>query len=308
MIQHVQELISKAQTQNTMRLAVVAAEEAEVLKAVHEAVEMGLVEGVLFGEISAMKQIAENLGISLSAFKVVKADSMEEAAKLAVQYVREGKADFLMKGLVDTSIFLKAILDKEKGLRTGNLLSHVMVYEIPSYHKLLLLTDGGMNLLPDLDKKAQILKNSADVARALGNESIKVACLAAKEKVNPKMQATVDADALKQRGMAGEFGQDVIVEGPMALDLAVSAKSAQIKGYESPVAGEADVLLVPTIEMGNGIGKAITYFAEGKLAGIVMGATAPVVLTSRADSHEDKLHSIALGSVIAGWKKEGGRQ
>jgi len=142
----------------------------------------------------------------------------------------------------------------------------------------------------------------------LGNESIKVACLAAKEKVNPKMQATVDADALKQRGMAGEFGQDVIVEGPMALDLAVSAKSAKIKGYESPVAGEADVLLVPTIEMGNGIGKAITYFAEGKLAGIVMGATAPVVLTSRADSHEDKLHSIALGSVIAGWKKEGGRQ
>jgi len=308
MIQHVQELISKAQTQNIMRLAVVAAEEAEVLKAVHEAVEMGLVEGILFGEIPAMKKIAENLGISLNAFKVVKADSMEESAKLAVQYVREGKADFLMKGLVDTSIFLKAILDKEKGLRTGNLLSHVMVYEVPTYHKLLLLTDGGMNLAPDLDKKAQILNNSADVARALGNESIRVACLAAKEKVNPKMQATVDADALKQRGLAGDFGADVIVEGPMALDLAISAKSAKIKGYESPVAGEADILLVPTIEMGNGIGKAITYFAEGKLAGIVMGATAPVVLTSRADSHEDKLNSIALGSVIAGWKKEGGRK
>jgi phosphate butyryltransferase len=308
MIEHVSQLIEKAKTQNSMRLAVVSAEEAEVLKAVNEAVENGLVEGILFGEIAAMKEIAENLGINLAAFKVVKANSMEEAASLAVQYVREGKADFIMKGLVDTSIFLKAVLNREKSLRTGNLLSHVMVYEIPTYHKLLLLTDGGMNLAPDLDKKGQILQNSVDVARALENESIKVACLAAKEKVNPKMQATVDADRLKQRGIAGDFGQDVIVEGPMALDLAVSERAAGIKKYQSPVAGQADILLVPSIEMGNGIGKAITYFAQGRSAGIVMGATVPVVLTSRADSHEDKLNSIALGSVIAGWIKQGGRK
>jgi len=183
-----------------------------------------------------------------------------------------------------------------------------MVYEVPTYHKLLLLTDGGMNLYPDLEKKEQILRNSADVSRALGNAEIKVACLAAKEKVNPKMPATVDADGLKQKGLAGEFGDDVVVEGPMALDLAISKRAAGIKGYKSPVAGEADILLVPNIEMGNGIGKAMTYFAKSQSAGIVMGASVPVVLTSRADSHEDKLHSIALGSVIAEWIKEGGKK
>jgi phosphate butyryltransferase len=308
MIQHVKELITQAQTQNSMRLAVVAAEEAEVLKAVHEAVEKGLIEAILFGEIGAMKKIAEAQGINLSSFKLVKADNMQEAARLAVQYVREGKADFLMKGLVDTSIFLKAVLNKENGLRTGQLLSHVMVYEVPTYHKLLLLTDGGMNLYPDLEKKGQILRNGADVSRALGNVEIKVACLAAKEKVNPKMPATVDADGLKQEGLAGKFGEDVVVEGPMALDLAISKRAAEIKGYKSPVAGEADILLVPNIEMGNGIGKAMTYFAKSQSAGIVMGASVPVVLTSRADSHEDKLHSIALGSVIAEWIKEGGKK
>ena len=308
MIQHVKELITQAQTQNSMRLAVVAAEEAEVLKAVHEAVEKGLIEAILFGEIKAMKKIAEAQGINLSSFKVVKADTMEEAARLAVHYVREGKADFLMKGLVDTAIFLKAVLNKENGLRTGQLLSHVMVYELATYHKILLLTDGGMNLYPDLEKKGQILKNGVDVSRALGNSTIKVACLAAKEKVNPKMPATVDADALKQQGLAGKFGDDVTVEGPMALDLAISKRAAKIKGYKSPVAGEADILLVPNIEMGNGIGKAMTYFAKAQSAGIVMGARVPVVLTSRADSHEDKLHSIALGSVIAEWIKEGGKK
>ncbi len=302
MIKNFQELINAAKDQTTMKLAVAAAQDEDVLIAVCGAAEMGIVEPILVGETSKIKEIAEKNGLDISKYQMIEKADLTEAARASVELVSSGKADFVMKGLIDTSILLKAVLDKEIGLRTDSLLSHVMVYQVPSYHKLLFLSDGGMNIAPGLEEKSMILKNSAQVAKAMGIENVKVACLTAKEKVSPKMLATVDADKLKEIGSKGEYGEGVIVEGPIAFDLAISKEAAKIKKFESEVAGDTDVILVPTIEVGNGIGKALTYMANAESAGIIMGAKAPVVLVSRADSHEAKLNSIALGSVIAAYK------
>lgn len=299
MIRNFKDLMEAARGQRKARLAVAAAQDEEVLTAVCNAAAEGIVEPVLVGNTAEIRQIAEAHGLDISGFETVEAVDLTEAARTAVKLVSSGKADYLMKGLIDTSILLKAVLDREIGLRTDSQLSHVMVYSMPAYHKLLFLTDGGMNIAPTLEEKAKIIRNAADVARAIGIERIKVACLAAKEKVEPKMQATVDADALQKMGEAGDFGPDVVVEGPLAFDLAVSKEACEVKRFGGEVAGDADVLLVPTIEMGNGIGKTMTYMAGADSAGIIMGAKVPVVLVSRADTHEAKLYSIALGSLIA---------
>lgn len=294
-----EELKKLLDTSKTMKLVVVAAEEENVLIAIDNAYKNGIVQPILIGNVSKIKEYAVKNKIDLEAYELIEADSFQESAEKAVKMVREGKADFLIKGLVDTSILLKAVLNKEYGLRTGKQLSHVMAYEIPTYHKLIFLTDGGMVTYPDLDTKADLIRNAIEAAKALKYDVVKVACLAAKEKVNPKMPATVDAGKLKEMCQNGEFGEDVIVEGPMALDLAVSKEACKIKKYQSPVAGDADILMVPNIEMGNGIGKSITYFGNGASAGVVMGALAPIVLVSRADTFEAKYNSILLGSVIA---------
>lgn len=299
MIRKLEDLISVAKGQQKMRLAVAAAEDADVLGAVVAAAAQGIVTPVLVGDLAAMDALAKEEGLDLSAFERIASGSLEESASIAVSLVSSGKADYLMKGLIDTAILLKAVLNKETGLRTDSQLSHVMVYEVPSYHKLIYLTDGGMNIEPDLEAKSKILANAVVAAKALGTETVKVACLAAKEKVNPQMPVTVDARALQERGEAGHYGENVIVEGPLALDLAFSKEAAEVKKFASRIAGDTDVLLVPNIEVGNGIGKALTYLAKAESAGIIMGAKAPVVLVSRADSYEAKLYSIALGSVIA---------
>ncbi len=303
MIRNFQDLMQVAKEQKTMRLAVAAAQDEDVLVAVLEAAQQGLVEPVLVGDLAQVKAIAEEKNMSLEGCQMIEAIDLTEAARVTVALVKEGKADFVMKGLIDTAILLKAVLDKEIGLRTDSQLSHVMVYDAKAYHKLLYLTDGGMNITPDLDAKKMIVANAIDVVKAMGVETVKVACLAAKEKVNPKMPATVDADALQKMSEAGDFGTGVVVEGPLAFDLAVSEEAAKIKGFTSDVAGDADVLMVPNIEMGNGIGKSMTYIGQADSAGIIMGAKVPVVLTSRADSAQVKLNSIAMGSVIAAYKK-----
>ncbi|QXM06326.1 bifunctional enoyl-CoA hydratase/phosphate acetyltransferase [Crassaminicella indica] len=299
MIKNFEELIKAAKEQKKMRLAVAAAQDEEVLVAVCNAAEIGIIEPVLIGDKEKIERIASENSLRIHSYEIIEKKEVDEAAKAAVSLVSSGKADFVMKGLLDTSILLKAVLDKEIGLRTDSQLSHVMVYHIPNYHKLLFLTDGGMNIAPTLEEKVKITKNAIAVAKAMGIKAVKIAALAAKEKVNPKMQATVDADVLKKMGQNGEFGEGVILDGPLALDLAISKEAAKTKKFESEVAGDADILLVPTIEVGNGIGKALTYFAEAKSAGIIMGTKAPVILVSRADSHESKLNSIALGSIIA---------
>lgn len=293
------EKLLEIKSEKYMKLAVVACHDEEVLDAAVESYKLGISEPILIGDKEKTISIAREKDLDISSFEIIDEKDLDKAAEIGVKMVRNGEANFIMKGLVDTSILLKAVLNKEWGLRTDSLLSHVMVYEVPNYHKLIYLTDGGMNLEPSIEDKVKIIKNAAEVSRAMGNKSIKVACLAAKEKVNPKMKATVDAGELKSKYEKGEFAEDIIIEGPMALDLAISSEAAKIKGYKSEVAGDADILLVPNIEMGNGIGKSITYFAGGKSAGIVMGAKAPIVLVSRADDHMAKLYSIALGSISA---------
>lgn len=299
MIKNFDQLLQKAKQQKIMKLAVAAAQDDEVLKAVDAAFDMGLAEPILVGDKNKIEEIAKSLDIDVTKFEVIDKPDFESAARVAVSLVSSGKADFLMKGILGTADLLKAVLDKEIGLRGKNLLSHVMVYEIPAYHKLIYLTDGGMNIAPGLEEKKQIIENAIQVCKAMGLEKPKVAALTAVEKINPKMQATVDAGQLKEMSNRGEFG-DAIVDGPLSFDLAVSSEAARHKGVQSPVCGDADVILVPTIEVGNGVGKCMTYFANARSAGIVMGAAAPVVLVSRADTHEAKLYSIALGSVIAG--------
>ena len=303
MINKLDDMLKKLKGDKRVTLSVAAAHDEEVLLAIKSAVEMEIITPILIGEENKIREISKEINFDLSKFKIINKGTIEECAETAVKLVSSGEADFAMKGLLDTSVILKAVLNKEWGLRTDSLLSHVMVYEVPSYDKLLVTTDGGMNIEPDYDQKVKILKNAIEATKPLGLKHIKVACLAAKEKVNPKMQATVDARALQEAGERGEFGNDVTVEGPLAFDLAVSKEAAKIKGFKSKVSGETDIMLMPTIEVGNGIGKALTYFAGAKSAGIIMGAKAPIVLVSRADSHESKLYSIAYGSLIAGYNK-----
>ena len=280
-------------------LSVAAAHDEEVLLAVRDACDMNIIKAILIGEEDKIRKIASEIKFDLSKVEVINESDLKLCAEKAVKLVSSGKADYVMKGLLDTSIILKEVLNKEYGLRTDSLLSHVMIYEVPSYHKLLILTDGGMNIDPDVSQKKKIADNAIKAAKSLGIGTVKVACLAAKEKVNPKMQATLDADEMKSMCKDGMFGKGVVVEGPIAFDLAVSKEACKIKGYESEVGGDADILLVPTIETGNGIGKALTYMANAKSAGIIMGAKAPIVLVSRADTHESKLYSIAYGAIAA---------
>lgn len=303
MIKKLDELLNAAKHGKTMRLVVAAAQDEDVLGAVCKAAEEGLIEPVLVGDKAEILQIAEREKLNIENYEIIDVIDLTEAAKVSVKLVTDGKGDFLMKGLIDTAILLKAVLDKEFGLRTDRLLSHVMIYEVPHYHKLIYLTDGGMNIEPTFEEKVKIAENAIDACRALGNKVVKVAALAAKEKVSEKMPTTVDARKLQDLCKEGAFGENVIIEGPLALDLAVSKEAAEVKKFESEIAGDVDILLVPTIEVGNGVGKTLTYLAGAESAGIIMGAKVPVVLVSRADSYRAKLNSIALGSVIASFKK-----
>lgn len=299
LIKHINDMLKEASDGKMMKLAVAAAEDSDVLQAIKQAVDAGVIEPLLFGNEEEIRRISDEVGLNLEGVQIFPCDDFTASARAAVKSVSDGNADFLMKGLLDTSILLKAVLDKEIGLRTDCLLSHVMMYEPAAYHKLLLLTDGGMNIAPTLEEKKMIIDNAVQAAAALGIAPVKVACITAKEKVSEKMEATVDAAALKEMQQRGEFGDEVLVEGPIAFDLAVSVEACNIKKFNSPVGGDADILLVPSIEVGNGIGKTLTYMAKAPSAGVIMGAKAPIVLVSRADSSDVKLNSIAFGSIIA---------
>lgn len=299
MIKKLEDILDELKDGERVVLSVAAAHDKEVLTSIKSALDRGIIDPILVGELDKINEISKEIGLNLDNIRVIEGCGVEECAKIAVKLVSSKEADFVMKGILDTSVLLKEVLNKEYGLRTDSLLSHVMIYEMESYHKLLMLTDGGMNISPDYLQKEKILKNAITASKSLGLETVKVACLAAKEKVNPKMQATVDADMLSKKCEEGAFGEGVIVEGPLAFDIAVSKKASEVKGFNSDVSGDADILLVPTIEVGNGIGKSFTYMANAKSAGIIMGAKAPIVLVSRADSHEAKLYSIAYGALIA---------
>lgn len=279
-------------------IAVAAAHDEDVLKAVSMARKQGIAQGYLVGNAEKIQEILVSLGENPQDFTIVQADSDTEAAKLAVAAVRAGQAHFLMKGLLGTADLMRAVIDKEEGLRTDRLISHVMLYEVPG-KKMLALTDGGMNTFPDLPKKAEILENAARVLKALGYEAMNAACVCGAEVVNPKVQSTVDAKELS--AMTDRWAPyNMNVFGPVGLDLAISVEACHHKRYTAPGAGEADILLVPTYEVGNGIGKAMSLYAGAKNAGIIVGAKVPIVLVSRSDSAESKLASIALGALTAG--------
>lgn len=292
------EIMQTARQKGPKTIAVAAAQDLEVLLAVKNARDLGLAEAILVGDASRIRQIAQANQLDLTGVAIIDQADAAQACRTAVQLVSEGKAQILMKGLVDTAVILKAVLDKEIGLRTENVLSHVAVAEIAGYDRLFYITDAAMNIEPDLITKKQIIENSIQVANALGNDHPKVACICAVEKINAKMKATVDAAALVKMNESGELG-GCLVAGPLALDNAVSLEAAQHKGITNPVAGNADILVMPFIEPGNMLYKSIVFFAKGKLAGIVIGAKAPIVLTSRADSDEAKLNSIAIGVLMA---------
>lgn len=295
-LKNFEELIAKVQNNDTKkRVVVAAAHDEHTLEAVFKAVNDKLVEPVLIGDKGKIVQILNNLSVSFDENKIIHTSDDTEAAEKTVELVNEGKADFIMKGKLQTADLLKAVVNKEKGLRTGSVMSHVAILEIPAYHKLIAVTDGGMMMYPNLEEKKQIVENAVGVFTAMGYECPKVAVLTAVETVNPKMPEAVDADSLKKMSQNGEI-KDCLIEGPISVDLTFSKESAHIKGYESPVTGEADILLVPNITTGNILSKALIEFAGATMAGMIVGAKVPVVLTSRGATTEEKYLSLVLSA------------
>ncbi|RLQ98292.1 phosphate butyryltransferase [Falsibacillus albus] len=289
-------LIEKAAQMKDVTVSVAAAEDMEVLEAVSMAVAQKIAHFILFGNAEKIEQIIQKHTPDLAEsgyITIMPTDSQADAAKKAVQCVHNGQASVLMKGNIPTAVILKAVLNKEYGLRTGNVLSHVAAFQIPGYDRLIFVTDAAMNIEPDLNQKVQIINNSVDVATAVGLEMPKVAPIAAVEVVNPSMQATLDAAALSQMNARGQI-KNCLVDGPLALDNAISIEAAEHKGIHSDVAGQADILVVPNIETGNALYKSLIYFAKAKVGAVIAGAKAPIVLTSRSDSAESKLNSLAL--------------
>jgi phosphate butyryltransferase len=294
-------LIEKAALINNHTVAVAAAEDEEVIEAVLNALDRNLSNFFLFGDKEKIKTIIDSHhheNKSKKKLQIVHVESKVSAAELAVKAVFEKKANVLMKGNIQTNILLKAVLSKECGLRTGSILSHVALFEIPGYDRFTIITDAGMNIAPDLEQKVQIINNAVSLAKSIGIELPKVAPIAAVEVVNPVMQATVDAAALTMMNHRGQI-TGCIVDGPLGLDIAVSTLAAEHKGIHSEVAGRADILMVPTIEVGNVLYKSLIYFANAKVGAVIAGAKAPIVLTSRADSAESKLYSLALALCCA---------
>ena len=282
------------------RVAVAAAADAHVLAAVHEARLEGLIRPILVGDPDGIEAAAREVGFDLSQSEVRPAQGLDAAAEVAVRAVSAGEADVLMKGMLDTAVLLRAVLNKEWGLRGGRLLSHVLVYDVPGtdFGRLFFMSDGAMNIEPDLRAKIGIVKNAVTVAHALGLPQPRVAMLAAVEVVNPDMSTAVDDAIISKMGDRGQI-KGALIDGPLALDNAVSEEAARTKKIVSPVAGRADVLIVDDLDVGNVFYKTLVYFARARVAGVVMGAKAPIVLTSRADSAETKFNSLALACVLA---------
>lgn len=287
---------AKSGTRSTM--AVAAAHDDVVLEAVVAACKEGIVDAILVGHTEEIRTILTKQGEDPDRYQMVEAGDDKDCAAKAVALCSEGRAGALMKGILGTADLMRAVFKREAGLRTGRLTSHCMFFETAKYPKMLLLTDAGVNTYPDLDKKVDILENAAIALRALGYEKIYTSCICGAENVDPKIQATVDADLLsKMTDRWSKYNMTVI--GPLGTDLAVSKEACRHKHFQEEGAGEADILLVPNYEMGNGIYKAASIFAGVKSAGIILGARVPIVLTSRSDSAASKLASIALGAVLS---------
>lgn len=277
------------------RVIVAAAGDEHTLEAVAHAQKEGIIQPVLVGDKKIILELTDRLGISISEEDIYDVPNPDEAASKAVALIREGKGDFIMKGKLETAQILRPVVNKETGLGTGKVMSHFVINELPHYHKLLASSDGGMVPYPSLMQKKEIIENAVSVLVNLGYECPKVAAITAVEKVNQKMPETIEADQLAKMNQTGEIS-NCIVAGPLSLDIALDKQAADIKGYESPVAGDADMLLVPNIHAGNILGKSIVTIAGGKMAGFIVGAKVPIILTSRGSSAEEKYLSIVLAA------------
>lgn len=297
MIQRLEQLLTRAREGAEKTIAVAAAQDEEVLLAAAKAKKAGLASFILVGDEPAIREIAARCNVDLGEFELRHEPDPAIACAKAVALVSAGQAHMVMKGIVDTGVILKALLDKDYGRRAGGIISHVGVFEVPGFDRLLYVADAAMNITPDLQTKRQIIENTLQVTRALGNDMPVAAVLCAKEKVSPKMPATMDAQALREMNLNGEIkGCHVI--GPVALDNAISEAAAKHKKIADPNAGKADILIVPQIETGNVLYKALIFLAHAKSAGVIVGAKEPVIVTSRADTDETKLYSIALAVMM----------
>lgn len=292
------EILNKVKNNSRKTIAVAAAQDEPVLEAIRDAKNLGLINAVLVGDKNKIIEIAKSIDLNVNDLEIIHEPDNNKAALKAVELVSTGKAQMVMKGLLDTATILRAVLNKEIGLRTGRLMSHVAVFEIPGYDRLIFITDAALNMYPDLKAKIDILNNAVTVAKAVGVDIPKVAPICAVEVVNPDMPATIDASILSKMNERGQI-KGCIVDGPLAVDNALSEEAAKHKKIVSKVAGKADILLLPNIEAGNVMYKTLTYTTSCKSGGIIVGAAAPVVLTSRADSPESKLNAIALAALVS---------
>ena len=299
MIRNFQELLEKVKgTEKT--IAVICAHQESALLAAIEARRQKIANSILIGDSKKIAEMIDNLGEDSTKFEIIDEKETEKAVSIGISLVRYGEAHVILKGKVDTTTLMKGVLSKESGLRTGRLLSDVFIFEYPeknSESKFILMSDGGVVLNPTLEQKIEIIKNAVEVAHKLGIENPKVAILSATELVIEELTSTTDAVKLKQLNAEGKI-TGCIIDGPLALDLAISEESAFEKGIKSDVAGKADILIVPNIESGNILGKSLTYFAHYKIGHVIIGAKAPVLIPSRSDKMEAKLNSIALGVLM----------
>src|SRR5262245_12543217 len=272
--------------------------EESALEGAIEAGRLGLIRPILVGPSERVREIARKQGVDLAGLELVDAPHSHAAATRAVELVREGRAELLMKGSLHSDELLAAVVARETGLRTARRLSHVFIMDVPTYHKVLVVTDAAINIAPGLEDKVDICQNAIDLLLSLGVEQPKVAVLAAVETVNSRMQATLDAAALCKMAERGQITGGLI-DGPLAFDNAISREAARVKGITSAVAGDPDILLVPDLESGNMLAKQLTFLANADSAGLVLGARVPIVLTSRADSVRSRIASCAIAMLVA---------
>ncbi|MGJ0846231.1 phosphate butyryltransferase [Tissierella praeacuta DSM 18095] len=298
MAKSLEDLLELAKKRGPKKISVAVAQDKDVLSAIKNATESKIAEPILVGDKERILEIAKEIQFDLSGIEIINEKDGALACRIATEMVSSGKADVLMKGLIDTSVIMKQVLDSEIGLRTGKVISHVAVFDVSTYHKVFIVTDAAMNIAPNISQKKEIIENAVELAKSLDIEKPKVAVLASKEKVSPKMEATIHAKELADMNKNGEI-TGCLVDGPFALDNAISKESAKLKGINSEVAGDADILLVPHIDAGNVLYKCLSFLANAKSAGLIVGTKSPIVLTSRADNEESKLNSIALAVLMA---------
>ncbi len=299
MITSFTQLVQEVKSAENRVISVAVAQDADVLEALVKAREADLATAILVGDREKIERIAREENLDLSPFEMVDVKEEKAAVQTAIELIRDGKANVLMKGLCSTATLMKGVLDKETGLRRSGLLSHLGIFEVPTYHKLILMSDAALNIFPTLEEKIAITQNAISIAHRLGIEVPRVALITAVEKVNPgKMPATTDAAVIAKMAERGQI-KGALVDGPLAVDNAFSRKSCEVKGIQSEVGGDADIAIVPNIEAGNIFYKLMSYLAGAKTAGIIIGARVPIVLTSRADSEETKFLSIATAAKVS---------